>query len=228
MTIPFHVREEQGFAILRDDLVAGGTKRRALELLLKDMNAGHVAYAGTVMGHGALALACACEAAGKEAVIFLSGGEGDPVIERLRQTNAVLRLCPPAPVAALYELAREQAGGMPVLPPGFGTPAFEEAMVATLGNFPRGDYPELWTTAVTGTLTRALHRAFPDTPLKTVQVVRNSGPLPSDAVYDAPEKYHRAAKNPPPYPACPFTDAKLWQFAAIHARPGALIWNTAG
>ncbi|HEU4839133.1 MAG TPA: hypothetical protein VFS88_06965 [Micavibrio sp.] len=228
MTIPFQLCEVQGLTILRDDLVAGGTKRRALDLLLKDMNASRVAYAGTVMGHGALALACACQAAGKEAVIFLSGGEDDPVIKRLRETNAVLHLCPPAPVAALYELAKEQAGDMPVLPPGFDTPAFEEAMVAALAPFSVNDYPELWTTAVTGTLTRALRRAFPDTPLKTVKVVRNSGPLPSDAVYDAPEKYHQAAKNPPPYPACPFTDAKLWQFAAAHAGSGALIWNTAG
>lgn len=213
---------------MRDDLVAGGTKRRALDLLLNDVKADRVAYAGTTMGHGALALACACQVAGKEAVIFLSGGEDDPAVQSLRQTNAVLHLCPPAPVAALYQQAKEQAGGAPVFPPGFDMPAFEEAMMAALGDFPGGDYPELWSTAVTGTLTRALRRAFPDTPLKTVRVVRHSGPLLADAVYDAPEKYHQAAKNPPPWPACPYTDAKLWQFAAVHACPGALIWNTAG
>lgn len=228
MTIPFQTSEEQGLIVLRDDLVAGGTKRRALELLVADMGADRVAYAGTTMGHGALALAHACQVSGKQAVIFLSGVEGDPAVKRLRQTNAALHLCPPATIAALYERAREESGGAPVLPPGFDMPHFEEAMAAALAPFPVNDYPEIWTTAVTGTLTRAMHRAFPGAVLKTVKVVRHSGPLPAATVYDAPEKYHRPAKTPPPWPACPYTDAKLWQFAAAHARPGALIWNTAG
>lgn len=228
MTIPFQTVEEQGLTILRDDLVAGGTKRRALEHLLKDMDADRVAYAGTVMGHGALALAHACQTLGKQAVVFISGTEDAPAIKRLRRTNAALHLCPPMPIADLHERAKTESCGAPVLPPGFDQPDFEEAMVAALAPFPAKEYPEIWTTAVTGTLTRVLRRAFPDTPLKTVKVVRHSGELPADAIYDAPEKYHQAAKSPPPYPACPYTDAKLWQFAAVHARPGALIWNTAG
>jgi len=226
--IPFHIHKEQGLSVLRDDLVKGGTKRRALEILLKGLNADRLFYAGTIMGHGALALACACEDQGKQAEIFISGTEDDPAIRKLRATNAMLHLCAPAPIASLFEQIKESANGGVVLPPGFDMPEFENAMAYALSGFPAKDYPEIWTTAVSGTLTRALHRAFPDTPLKTVKVVRTSGPLPSTAIYDAPEKYHQAAKNPPPYPACPFTDAKLWQFALRDARPDALIWNTAG
>ena len=66
------------------------------------------------------------------------------------------------------------------------------------------------------------------TPFHTVKVVKSLCELGHGTVYQAPEKYHQAARVKPPYPSCPYNDAKIWQFTIPHAAPDALIWNTAG
>lgn len=207
--------------ILRDDLIEGGTKRRGLEILLKDIPAGRIGYAGTVMGHGSLALAHACQDARKTAEIYICGDNADPIIQKIAKTNAIIHLQEPMPVAALYDFAKEK--GSTILPPAFDMPEFEEALIKAVQDFDVREYSEIWTCAVTSTLTRALKRAFPDKVFKTVSVVKST-----EGDFAAPEKYHQPAKVPPPYPSCPYTDAKVWQFAIKHAKPGALIWNTAG
>ncbi len=175
------------------------------------------------MGHGALALAHAAQDAGKTAHIFLSGAEDNPMVRKIRATNAILHLQPPLPIAALHTMAVEYANGATAFPPGFDMPEFETALATALAQIDVSSHSEIWTCAVTGTLTRALKRAFPDKAFKTVCVVKSGA-----GDFHAPEKYHQPAKSPPPYPSCPYTDAKLWQFASLHAAPDALIWNTAG
>jgi hypothetical protein len=210
--------------VQRDDLIPGGTKRRGLDVLLKKLSAPTVFYAGTTMGHGALALAHAAQDNGKHAEIFISGRDDDSMVQKLRATNAVLHLCDPLPIAALYNLARGKSNGAAVFPPGFDMPEFEAALAESLSDFDVTPYSEIWTVSVTGTLTRAFKCAFPGKIFKTVSVVKDGGPCD----FTAPEKYHKPAKAPPPYPSCPYTDAKLWQFASKYAAPDALIWNTAG
>ncbi len=210
--------------VLRDDLLPGGTKRRALTHMLKDISEDRIFYAGTVMGHGALALAHACADHGKDAHIFLCGDEEDPMVQRLRAAGAVLHLHPPLPIAALYAITQEHAAGGVVFPPGFDVPAFSTALARSLSTFDAAAYSEIWTASVTGTLTRAMKTAFPETVFKTVSVVKSG----KSCDFTAPEKYHRSAQSLPPYPSCPYTDAKIWQFARDHAALDALIWNIAG
>ncbi len=207
--------------ILRDDLLAGGTKRRALSLLTFPDN---VFYAGTTMGHGALALAHACAENGKQSHIFISSENTHPMVKKLRDAGAKVYIQPPMPMADLHALATRETHGETVFPPGFDCPAFEEALGQSVLELDVSGYSEIWTVSVTGTLTRALQRAYPSKTFKTVSVVKSGNS------YDfmAPEKYHQPAKTSPPYPSCPYTDSKIWQFVSVHAAPNALIWNTAG
>lgn len=221
---------EHSITILHDNLIIGGTKRRALHRLLKTIPSEHIFYAGTTMGHGALALAHACQDNDKVAEIFMCARGDENILQKLKKTNAVLHLRPPLPISVLHDMAQDAAqkqGGL-CLPPAFNMPEFQDALVAALKDFGTSPYSEIWTCAVTGTLTRALQRAFPDMPFKTVKVVKAECDLGRSEVFDAPEKYHIVAKSPPPYPSCPYTDAKIWQFLENHAKPDALIWNTAG
>lgn len=219
----FTIGRHAALDVLRDDLIAGGTKRRGLEILLKGVAAPRIFYAGTKFGHGALALAHAAQDVGKQAEIFLSADEDDAMVRKIRTTNANLHLHPPLPIATLHAIAVEQANGARVFPPGFDMPEFEKALAQAMAPLDLSPYSEIWTASVTGTLTRALKGAFPEKAFKTVRTAKSGR---SD--FTAPEKYHQPAKSPPPYPSCPYTDAKLWQFAALHAAPDALIWNTAG
>lgn len=206
--------------IQRDDLIAGGTKRRALDLLIPTLSATDIAYAGTIFGHGALALAHACEAAGKRAHLYLScNDDTHPMIARINQTNAVIERCAPLPVQQMLA----DATGDYVFPLGFDTPEFHEAMATALKTIDLPQHSELWVSAVSGTMARALKVAYPQARLRVVAVAHSA-----DGEFHAPEKYHQPARTPPPYPSCPYTDAKVWQFAQEYAAPDALIWNIAG
>ncbi|PZO83398.1 MAG: hypothetical protein DI626_09085 [Micavibrio aeruginosavorus] len=212
----------------RDDLLEGGTKRRALGLLLQGVSSRDVFYAGTVMGHGALALAHACREHGKTAHIYICGDSGHPMMHKLRHAGALLHVQPPTTTANLHTLCTNDAHGGTVFPPGFDMPEFEGALASACCDIPLPAFSEVWTTAVTGTLTRALQKVWPDKPFKTVKVVKSPCDLGHAEIFTAPEKYHQPARVPPPYPSCPYTDAKLWQFAKDRAAPDSLIWNTAG
>ncbi len=223
----FIIRPQDGFFVLRDDLISGGTKRRALTFLLQKTPQSRIAYAGTVMGHGALALAHAAQDCGKKAHIFIATDNIDhPILEKIQGTGALLHLEEPQPINTLYAAAQtwQSANDSVLFPPGFDMPDFEECMIDAVRGLDVSPYPEIWTTSVTGTLTRCLKRAFPHKVFKTVSVVKLGGP----ADFTTPEKYHQAAIESAPYPSCPYTDSKLWQFARNHATPGALLWNTAG
>ena len=84
---------------------------------------------------------------------------------------------------------------------------------------------EIWLPALSGVLARAACTAFPHLPVHTVSAARHAGDTGRAIVHMAPEKFHRPALTPPPYPACPFSDAKVWQFAEKMAVSGAFIWN---
>ena len=218
---PFIIEQRNSFYILRDDLLPGGTKRRALSLLPSSKD---VFYAGTTMGHGALALAHACADNGKQAHIYIGCEDDHPMIAKLEKAGAAVHLYPPMPIANLHSLAVHDAKGSTVFPPGFDMPEFEEALRRSVTDLDVSPYSEIWTVSVTGVLTRSLKKAFPAKTFKTVSVVKSN----DSCDFMAPEKYHQPAKNPPPYPACTYTDSKIWQFVLAHAAPNALIWNTAG
>ncbi len=224
---PFKILPLGNFYILRDDLLSGGTKRRALGRLLPTIPQTDFTYAGTIFGHGALALALACADHGKTAHLFLSCNDADDaMLARLRDAGAQIHCASPVPIAELNLEAATWAARNNAhhFPPAFDCPAFHDAMVECLqSSLDVTAYPEIWCVSVSGTFTRALQFAFPDTALKTVTVVAGG-----NADFQASEKYHRPALSPPPYPACPYTDAKLWRFAEEHAAPGALVWNIAG
>lgn len=213
--------------IQRDDLIPGGTKRRALDVLLKDYCEGHIGYAGTILGHGALALAHACEEQGKRAHLFLScNDDSHPMLARIAKTNAKIKRCAPVPVEQLAEDARNWENTTDdafVFPPGFNFAPFREKMAECLQGIDLPPHSEIWCCAVSGVMAGTLRAAFPQTPLKIVAVTKST-----QGDYTAPEKYHQPAQSPPPYPSCLYTDAKVWQFAEKHARPDALIWNIAG
>lgn len=214
-------------SVLRDDLIPGGTKRRALDILLKDFEENSIGYAGTIFGHGALALALSCQSLGKRAHLFLScNDDKHPMLAILAKTNAKIVICAPRPIEELVEEAGNwemAVGDAYVFPPGFRSGAFHSALTQALRDLSLPPYSEIWCSAVSGVLAGALKSAFPNTAIKIVSTVKST-----DGDFHAPEKYHQAAQSPPPYPSCPYTDAKIWQFAKDHAAPNALIWNTAG
>ena len=62
--------DHDGFHVVRDDLLPGGTKRRGLTELLNALGADEYIYPSTAQGYGPVALAHACRDLGKKATLI--------------------------------------------------------------------------------------------------------------------------------------------------------------
>ena len=89
---------------------------------------------------------------------------------------------------------------------------------------------QVWTAISSGTLSRGLQKAWPDTEFHGVVVgyVPNEKERGRAILHYAPEKYEQKARKMPPFDSCYNYDAKAWQFIVDYANPGALFWNVAG
>lgn len=212
------------FTILRDDTIFGGTKRIALETSLPHLHADHFIYVGTVFGWGAPALAAACHTLGKKCTLLISQSDYTPPWRATIETlGATLIWTPPTPIEILNQQAAQMDGHL--LAPGFPFPEFAAALQTRAQALPINP-TRVWVPVVSGTLLTVLEHAWPDAEFHGVCVAKHHGYKGSATLHHAPEKFHQPAKNPPPYPSCAFSDAKLWQFAENLAKEGDLIWNT--
>jgi len=110
------------------------------------------------------------------------------------------------------------------LPLGFNDQGFLDALAAYASTAPAP--ARAWVPVVSGTLLRALEQAWPETEFHGVCAARRHGYEGKATLHMAEEKYSQPAENPPPYPACSFSDAKVWQFASRLGQQDDLIWNT--
>lgn len=212
--------------VVRDDLIAGGTKVRALPALLA--GAREFVYASPVYGYAQIALAHAAMRAGVRATVFCAERrQRHPrTLEAARAGARIVEV----PVGYM-SVVRARAGaycavsGARLLPFGLDAPAFLDALAAVARTLPV-EPAEVWTVAGSGVLTRALQRAWPRAAFHAVQIgaVADIG---AARRYLAPEKFEQAARLRPPFPSCVNYDAKAWAFVQAHARPGALFWNVA-
>lgn len=219
--------EHDGIVVVRDDLIAGGTKRRALPVLMGGPEKGYV-YASPVYGYAQIALAHAAREAGKRAVVFCAARkEKHPRTLEAAEAGALVVGVPTGYMSVCRKWARDFAEeqGFRLLPFGLDTPEFIEALAAVARRLPVRP-KEVWCVAGSGCLSRALQMAWPKAVVHAVRV----GAEPSVGkarLHVAPERFEQDAKALPPFPSCSNYDAKAWQFIKRLARPGALMWNVA-
>ena len=221
------IETRDALVIVRDDLVAGGTKVRALPALLT-AGAREYVYASPVYGYAQVSLAHAAAAAGVRATIFCA--QRQTLHARTREAQAAGARIVQVPVGYMSVVtARAQAycavSGATLLPFGFDTPVFIDALAAVAADLPIKP-TEVWSVAGSGVLTRALQRAWPRASFFAVRIGAhpNAG---AAQVFQAPEQFQQDARTPPPFPSCSNYDAKAWRFLQVHAAPGALFWNVA-
>jgi len=212
------------FRVVRDDLLDGGTKRRAIQPLVQ-FGCEYV-YPGPACGYAQLALAYACREVGAIATIFLAKRKTlHRTSQRAVSVGAKAVQVPYGYLATVQARAREycEATGAVLLPFGADTPATIDSIAkAALAT---GERPsEVWCVAGSGTLTRALQAAWPHAKHIVVAVGRPPR-VGSAKILVAPEKFEQDASHPPPFPSCPNYDAKAWQFMQREAADGALFWN---
>lgn len=218
--------QHEGFWIVRDDLLSGGTKARVIPRFL--VGADEFVYASPAYGYAQIALAVSCRNLGKRATIFVAKRKTlhARTAEAYRAGAKIVQV-PYGYLSNVQAKAKLYAhsAGAKLLPFGLDFPEFIVALADVARSVPVQPQ-EVWTVAGSGVLSRALQLAWPQAMFRAVQV--GSDPDVGRAkILKAPEKFEDDAKVKPPFPSCSNYDAKVWQFFKRHASPGALFWNVA-
>jgi hypothetical protein len=220
------VDERDGGLIVRDDLIEGGTKRRVIDSILTGFD--EYVYASPAAGYAQCALAYGCKANDRRATIFVAKrAELHKRTAEAKGAGAKIVQIPFGYLSNVQAKARAYAEltGACYIPFGFDSDVILDGL-ADVARTLLVKPTEVWTVAGSGTLTRALQRAWPAARFFAVKI--GSTPKAGTAtVYDAPEKFEQDAKIKPPFPSCSNYDAKAWRFIKQHASPGALFWNVA-
>jgi hypothetical protein len=239
--------------VVRDDVLAGGTKQRAMIPWLLDLRSAGVrelVYASPFCGFAQVALAASCRAIGLGCRVFAErdgsreGYAPHELTALAASYGASTEIVPTLAHAERAAVAHARAGEhRRKLPLGFDDEGFRrhlrralEEQWQTLER--RGVAPRrVWLPVGSGTLATVFRSLLaPEVELACVDV----RVLPADDVrltrlatvasvrwYSAPELFHERAASPPPIPSNRWYDAKLWRLLDHHARAGDLWWNVA-
>lgn len=226
---PPTLTEHEGIVVVRDDLLPGGTKARVLPGVLDAIGAGgEVVYASPVYGYAQVALGHAARLTHRQATVFVARrAVPHPRTLEAASAGAKIVAVDHGYMSVLRARARDyaEAVGATLLPFGLDVPEMGDALAQVARELPF--VPEqVWATAGSGTLSRALQAAWPAADHHAVRV--GAEPNVGQArLWTAPEVFERPARTLPPFPSCDNYDAKAWQFLTTQAAPGALFWNVA-
>lgn len=233
------VAEHDGVRVVREDLsLKGGTKSRAGEFLMSQIEKKTVVYVVPRVGHAGVAIMELAKLYNKEVIFFMPAckeisdhqahiinmGPKDVVFERI------------AAMPNLNRLAKKYAdqNGYEFLPFGLNHPFTIAGFVRTCENMLKNyDEPEeMWTVVSTGVLTRGLQIGFPNAQMKGVAVARNMkhGELGRTEIISEPLPFlkNELEANLPRFNTVPSYDGKGWKYVPKNTGRNVWFWNVAG
>ncbi len=220
------VEEHNGFFIVRDDLIEGGSKRRVAPLLLG--TAAEYVYASPATGYAQLAVALSCRDAGKRATIFVAQSkELAPLTQQAKDAGAKIEMVKMGFLRNVQDAAARYVRlteGAKLLPFGFDHKLIRDGFAAVARSIPMIP-TEVWTVAGSGVLTRSLQLAWPDADFHVVKVGKEDIDTGRAKIYRCERSFSQPAKVKPPFPSAPTYDGKCWEFMLKYASPGAWFWN---
>lgn len=236
-------------AVIRDDLLKGGTKQRAAIPFLKELKQQGIeecVYASPPFGYAQIALAHSCAAIGMRCTIFAErhNGEASRYTESIRTVaNIELanNLAEAEDNALLY--SRRQRSKLKI-PLGFDDARYRQHFQRELSKQWRvlcgeldGPPKRLWLPCGSGTLISVFRSFLARIPIVCVDVgvlpesdrrIEHVKKMDNVLYLRAPELFIAPALQMPPYRSNPNYDAKLYQFMKTLGRDGDACWNVAG
>lgn len=228
---PPRLIEHDGFMVVRDDLLPGGTKARFLGSFFSE--ADEVVYASPAEGGAQTALAAVANAIGKRATIFVAQ-RAAPHPRALLAKRWGARVCQVSPGYLTVVQARARAycaaSGALLIPFGADVPEAIEAIArAARGLNVAPD--EVWCASGSGVLARGLAAAWPRARRHVVQVGRTltAADVAGATIHHSGMPFSKACRSMVPFPADPHYDAKAWQIAKARRGAGLCVfWNVTG
>mgnify|MGYP003588332955 FL=1 len=227
MLPPPVVEQHAGVLVVRDDLLPGGTKMRAILPLMQAQAAAEFVYASPAQGYAQVALAHCARHLGRRATVFTAARRvPHPLTLAAAQAGAKVVPVPCGYLSVVQSRARAYAAdrGAFLIPFGAEDAASLQSIAQaaiTTGLQPR----EVWSVAGYGVLTRALQLAWPQAQFVAVVVGREGCDTGRARRIVHPLPFGRMAKVLPPFPSAAGYDAKAWEYIRAEAKPGALFWN---
>lgn len=233
--------------VIRDDLLLGGTKVRALDYLIgHDPDHAHItewAYGSSpAHGYAQWALGLVCLRYHKQAHVFMAAR----AMDKLHRLQTLGLACPATTyhwipngmLSVTQKRARDYVTESPqtraLLPLGGNAPTAVSALTQVCASLILPFVPDtIWSVLSSGTLSRALQGAFPcanvygvtvgHTP--TAEEAGRAVLVKSSYRFDASVR----AADAPPFPSAPTYDAKVWPcyltWRQSHPKARVLIWN---
>ena len=224
------VKEHDGIQVVRDDLIEGGTKRRAFYTYIKSKDYDEFVYASPRQGYAQLSLAYACRDLGRKATVTVPQGQRYWLTYKAEELGANIIEVPMGFLTNIQAKAKNYClkHGAHLIPFGGDHPIIIQAMcevAKSLDIQPK----EVWTVMSSGVLSRGLQMAWPDAKIFGVQIGHNTteDEMGRAETFRSKYKFQQECKKDelPPFPSSLTYDSKAWTFIKEKATKGALFWN---
>jgi hypothetical protein len=226
------IMEHDGFLVVRDDLLDGGTKRRAFNYYISSIEADEFVYASPRQGYAQLSLSYVCKDLGKKATVFVPKGERLWLTNKAEELGAKIIEVPMGFLSNMQGKAKkyvEQTKGAHLIPFGGDHPIIIEAMKNVALSLDIEPPKEVWTVMSSGVLSRGLQLAWPDAKVYGVQIGHNTTEREMGRAETMKSKYKFSQdckeEDRPPFPSSLSYDSKAWEFIKERGTKGALFWN---
>ena len=225
------IKEYDGIKVVRDDLLNGGTKRRAFTIYVKSKpEVDEFVYASPRQGYAQLSLAYACKDLGKKCTVTIPQGERYWLSDVAEELGANIIEVPMGYLTNIQAKAKKYCfdNGAHLIPFGGDHPVIIEAMTQTALSL-NVNPTEVWTVMSSGVLSRGLQAAWPNAKVYGVRIGHNTTRREQGRAetFKSDYKFHQECKEPerPPFPSSLTYDSKAWTFIKEHASKGSLFWN---
>ena len=216
--------------MVRDDLIEGGTKRRAFYTYIKSKDYDEFVYASPRQGYAQLSLSYACRDLGRKATVTVPQGQRYWLTYKAEELGANIIEVPMGFLTNIQAKAKKYCldNGAHLIPFGGDHPIIIESMrqsALSIGINPK----EVWTVMSSGVLSRGLQGAWPDAKVYGVKIGHNTTPREQGRAetFKSDYKFHQECKEDerPPFPSSLTYDSKAWGFIREYASKGSLFWN---
>ena len=237
---PFPVLVDyDGIVVVRDDLQEGGSKVRFADKLIRDTPVDEFCYGGSnSVGWGNISLAYLCRKYGKMAHSFYADRkEPTPHQKYYSDLGGKITWVKMGMLSVTKAHCKKYVEQSPTtrmnVPIGLEHDITLGAIIKVARNLPI--IPEVvWTVGSSGTLTRGLQMAWPDSEFHCVQTGHkmDQEEAGNATVHPVSYKYNQPCKEEdlPPFPSAREYDAKVWKPMKELYNPQKvnLFWNVAG
>ena len=225
------IKEHDGIQVVRDDLLNGGTKRRAFNYYVASLpEVKEFVYASPRQGYAQLSLAYSCRDLNRKCTVTVPKGERYWLTNEAEKLGCKIIEIPMGYLTNIQHKARVycEKNGAHLIPFGGDHPIIVEAMCSEAKRLDINP-TEVWTVISSGVLSRGLQRCWPDAKIYGVKIGHNTTEreMGRAECYRSKYKFQQECKKDelPPFPSSLTYDSKAWSFIKEKATKGALFWN---